>query len=133
MVRIFHLEEAVVFAGYQENIPEVMKSFDIFVMPSKQEAFGLVAIEAMAMQCPIILSSGGSAPEIVGEDEEFGMTMRPEDAFDLQRQLRYLIDHPEEREDLASRAREHVIQNYDQRARIFRTLEVYLDLLQSKK
>src|SRR6185312_1683974 len=87
MVAQFRLEDHVVFAGYQENIPEIMKAFDIFVMPSRQEAFGLVAIEAMAMECPIIISSGGSSDEIVGH-EEFGLTMRPDDAFDLQRQLR---------------------------------------------
>ena len=66
-LRVFHLEEFVHFAGYQENIPEVMRAFDIFVMPSRQETFGLVAIEAMAMECPIVISSGGSAAEIVGE------------------------------------------------------------------
>jgi glycosyltransferase involved in cell wall biosynthesis len=125
MVRQFHLEEHVVFAGYQENIPEVMRGFDIFVMPSRQEAFGLVAIEAMAMECPIVISSGGSAEEIVGEDSGFGLTMRPDDAFDLQRQLRYLLDNPMERVQMGQRAREHVKRNYDRRARLQKTLELY--------
>jgi glycosyltransferase involved in cell wall biosynthesis len=69
MVTQFRLEDHVVFAGYQDNIPEIMRAFDIFVMPSRQEAFGLVAIEAMAMECPIVISSGGSAEEIVGKEE----------------------------------------------------------------
>lgn len=125
MVRQFHLEEQVVFAGYQENIPEVMRGFDIFVMPSRQEAFGLVAIEAMAMECPIVISSGGSAQEIVGEEEDFGLTIRPDDAFDLQRQLRHLLDNPMERMQMGQRAREHVKRNYDRRHRLQRTLEVY--------
>jgi glycosyltransferase involved in cell wall biosynthesis len=125
MVGQFHLEEQVVFAGYRENIPEVMRGFDIFVMPSRQEAFGLVAIEAMAMECPIVISSGGSASEIVGENEDYGLTMRPDDAFDLQQQLRYLLDNPMERVQMGQRAREHVQLNYDRRSRLQKTLELY--------
>ena len=124
LVSKFHLDEHVIFAGYQENIPEVMSAFDIFVMPSRQEAFGLVAIEAMAMQCPIVISSGGSAAEIVGE-EDFGLLVRPEDPFDLQRQLREMIDNPKERSEMGRRARKHVLKNYDRKVRVFRTLELY--------
>jgi glycosyltransferase involved in cell wall biosynthesis len=125
MVSQFHLEDHVVFAGYHENIPEIMSSFDLFVMPSRQEAFGLVAIEAMAMECPIVLSSGGSADEIVGENERFGLTIRPDDAFDLQRQIRYLLDHPVERVQMGQRAREHVRRNYDRKDRLQKTLALY--------
>lgn len=124
MVAQFRIEEHIVFAGYQENIPEVMRAFDIFVMPSRQEAFGLVAIEAMAMECPIIISSGGSAEEIVGQ-EEYGLMMRPDSAFDLQRQLRQLLDSPIERVKMGQRAREHVKNNYDRKTRLLRTLELY--------
>lgn len=129
MVRQFHLDEHVVFAGYQQNIPEVMRGFDIFVMPSRQEAFGLVAIEAMAMECPIVISSGGSAEEIVGDKSDFGLMIRPEDAFDLQRQLRYLLDNPMERVQMGVRSRDHVKRNYDRRARLRKTLALYESVL----
>ena len=131
MVKQFGLEEQVVFAGFQENIPEVMQAFDVFVMPSKQEAFGLVAIEAMAMECPIIISRGGSAEEIIGK-EEFGLFTRPDDAFDLQRQLRYLLDHPEERLQMGKKAREHVKKYYDQTVRLRRTLDLYDQMLKKR-
>jgi glycosyltransferase involved in cell wall biosynthesis len=124
MVSQFRLGDHVVFAGYQSNIPEIMRAFDIFVMPSRQEAFGLVAIEAMAMECPIVISSGGSAEEIVGK-EEFGLIIKPDDAFDLQRQLRYLLDHPLERVHMGQKARNHVMANYDRKKRIVKTLTLY--------
>jgi len=124
MVSQFRLEEYVVFAGYQENIPEVMRAFDIFVMPSRQEAFGLVAIEAMAMECPIVISNGGSAEEIVGR-EEFGLTVRPNDAFDLQRQIRHMLDNPMERIQMGQRARAHVRANYDRQKRMIKSLRLY--------
>ncbi|HTL12005.1 MAG TPA: glycosyltransferase family 4 protein [Bdellovibrionota bacterium] len=132
VVSQFRIGAHVVFAGYQENIPEVMRALDIFVMPSRQEAFGLVAIEAMAMECPIVISRGGSADEIVGE-QEFGLLVRPEDAFDLQRQLRYLLDNPMERVRMGQAAREHVSHNYDRRVRLQRTLSLYERFLRQKE
>lgn len=131
MVVQFRIESAVIFAGYQENIPEVMSAFDIFVMPSRQEAFGLVAIEAMAMECPIIISSGGSAAEIVGQ-EEFGLMVRPDDAFDLQRQLRYLLDNPGERVQMGKKARIHVQTHYDRQKRLTKTLHLYARALKRR-
>jgi len=132
MVSQFGLENDVIFAGYQKNIPEVMRSFDVFVMPSRQEAFGLVAIEAMAMECPIVISSGGSADEIVG-NQQFGLTVRPDDAFDLQRQLRALLDQPIERVEMGKRARDHVRNTYDRQVRIRKTLELYTQVLLKRK
>ena len=124
MVAQFRLQEHVIFTGYQENIPEIMKSFDLFVMPSRQEAFGLVAIEAMAMETPIIISRGGSSSEIVGQDE-FGLTVRANDAFDLQAKLRYLLDHPETRQQMGMRGRGHVVANYDKQKRVAKSLSLY--------
>ncbi|MCM2277832.1 MAG: glycosyltransferase family 4 protein [Oligoflexia bacterium] len=132
MVTQFRIEDHVIFTGFEENVPEVMRAFDIFAMPSRQEAFGLVAIEAMAMECPVVISTGGSSREIIG-DEEYGVSMRPEDAFDLQRQLRYLLDNPELRATMARRSREYVLANYDRKRRLRQTLELYERALRRRK
>ncbi len=133
IVTQFRIEEHVVFAGFSDQIPEVMRAFDICVMPSRQEAFGLVAIEAMAMECPVIISRGGSAQEIVGENEDFGLTVRPDDAFHLQQQLRYLLDNPMERVRMGQRARQHVIANYDRKSRFLKTLKHYEKALRRRQ
>lgn len=132
MVAQFHLEKSVIFTGYLENIPEVMQAFDLFVMPSRQEAFGLVAIEAMAMECPIVISSGGSAREIVGQ-EEFGKLTRPDDAFDLQQKLRELIESEDLRKRMGHDAREHVKSKYDRRLRLQKTLQLYEEAYEKRK
>lgn len=47
---------------------EVFRASDVTVVPSRQpESFGLVAAEAMAFGCPVIVSSAGALPEVVGE------------------------------------------------------------------
>ena len=131
MVTPVRPRESVIFTGFQKNIPEIMRALDIFVMPSREETFGLVAIEAMAMETPIMISKGGSSTEIVGDDE-FGLTVRPDDAFDLQRQLRFLLDNPELRKKMGQLAREHVAQFYDRRVRIQKTLALYERALRSR-
>jgi len=132
MVSQFQLDGHVIFDGYQDNIPEVMRAFDIFVMPSKQEALGLVAVEAMAMECPIIISRGISARDVVGEGE-FGLLMRPGDAFDLQQSLRYLIDNPMKRVQIGQKARSHVVGYYDRRVRVHKTLDLFSRVLKQRE
>ena len=121
LVRQFRIEDHFVFAGFSNDVPEVMQAFDILVMPSRQEAFGLVAIEAMAMETAIVISQGGSADEIVG-DQRYGLTVRPEDPFDLQRQLSNLLERPEERKEIGIRARIHVMEHYERRVRLLKML-----------
>lgn len=133
MIRQFHLEDQFVLPGFMDNIPEVMSALDISVMPSRQEAFGLVAIEAMAMERPVILSQGGSAEEIVGTgDSRRGLMVRPDDAFDLQQKIKFLLDNPRERIEMGKRGRAHVLLEYDRKLRLSRTLEVYESALRAR-
>ncbi len=119
------LEKQVYFEEFQEDIPPVMGAFDIFVMPSREEAFGLVAIEAMAMGVPVILTNRGSAREIAGPNEEYGLLIRPDDAFDLQQKLRTLIGSDSLRHQMGQEGRAHVLQLFDRKRRVERTLETY--------
>jgi glycosyltransferase involved in cell wall biosynthesis len=132
MVNQFRLGDSIVFTGYQNNIPQVMGALDLVVMPSRQEAFGLVAIEAMAMGCPVVVSRGGSAKEIVG-DEDYGLTVRPDDAFDLQRQLRFLLENKDLRTQMGHRARAYVQASYDRRQRLTQTLSLYERILKRRR
>jgi glycosyltransferase involved in cell wall biosynthesis len=126
MVHQFRIQDHVVFSGYEENLPEVMRAFDVLVMPSSHESFGLVALEAMAMECPVILSDVGSAREWVGEGEqEFGLMVRPEDAFDLQKQIRVLIERPDWAREMGARARSRAVARFGRKARLFSLLSLY--------
>jgi glycosyltransferase involved in cell wall biosynthesis len=124
MVRQFRIEEHVVFEDYNDHVAETMQGFDVFVMPARRESLGLVALEAMAMECPVVLSDTGSAREVVG-NQEYGLTFRSDDAFDLQRKLRILVADAELRTEMGRLARQHVVKNYDRSLRLQRTLEIY--------
>ena len=67
MVKDFHLEEHVSFLGFvqKKRYFEYLRAMDVLVLPSKDEAFGIVNIEAMALGKPIIASNQGGIPEAV--------------------------------------------------------------------
>jgi glycosyltransferase involved in cell wall biosynthesis len=56
----------IIFSGVVPRAHSVMKAFDFLVLPSINEPFGMVLLEAMAAKVPIISSDTGGAPEIVG-------------------------------------------------------------------
>jgi len=52
------------FLGKQEPVEELLAVSDLFVLPSENESFGLAALEAMAVEVPVISSNAGGIPEI---------------------------------------------------------------------
>jgi glycosyltransferase involved in cell wall biosynthesis len=79
------------FAGYYSNAT-------IAVVPSVYEGFGLPAAEAMACGVPLISTSGGALPEVVGDA---GIIVPPADAEALAEELIFLLNNPEQRKKMA--------------------------------
>jgi glycosyltransferase involved in cell wall biosynthesis len=59
------LQEQVIMAGLQRNVPEWVQAMDVFVHASDKEPFGIVIIEAMALGKPVIAGSAGGPTEII--------------------------------------------------------------------
>ncbi|MCM3116039.1 glycosyltransferase family 4 protein [Neobacillus sp. MER 74] len=60
----------IIFTGYvfPEKMPEILSIADIIIIPSKwEEPFGVVALEAMAMKIPMIVTKSGGLIEVVNE------------------------------------------------------------------
>ena len=72
------IAQHVVWTGFREDVPTVMKAFDIFALTSVFEGFGLVLIEAMAARRPVVATSVSAIPEVVA-DGETGLLARPRD------------------------------------------------------
>ncbi len=63
------LEDHALFPGMRNDVPEILSCSDLFVLPSLNEGFGVVLLEAMAMKLPIIATKVGGVPEVVLDGE----------------------------------------------------------------
>jgi glycosyltransferase involved in cell wall biosynthesis len=66
------------FLGYRRDVPALMRTFDVFALPTRSEPFGKVVIEAMAAGCPVVASEVGGIPEIV-TNPDLGKLIAPDD------------------------------------------------------
>lgn len=126
-IRKLKLKETVVLLGYQENIPKILKSSDLFVLPSLKEAFGLVLLEAMAAQLPIIASNVGGIPEII-EDQKSGMLVEPGKSDLLAEKITMFIKNAPLRQKLAFLGY-HRVKEFDLKKMVQKTEEVYNSVL----
>jgi len=72
----------ILFAGYRNDVFELLKGFDVFVLPSLAEGLSIALLEAMAMRLPVIASHVGGIPEVFGECR-CGKLVQPKDASAL--------------------------------------------------
>ncbi|HTY37241.1 MAG TPA: glycosyltransferase family 4 protein [Bacteroidota bacterium] len=106
------VQDHVRFLPFTENVPQFMAAIDVFVMPSYSETFGLVLIEAMAMQKPVIATSAGGVPEIV-EDGKDGLLVPPRDEKALAEAIDLLLSDSSLRKALSARARLEALSRFD--------------------
>jgi L-malate glycosyltransferase len=92
------------FAPATEKVAEWLQKIDIFVLPSRSEAFSNSLLEAMACGCCVVASRVGGNPELIRHGEN-GMLFEAGDAGQLSRVLETLLDNPILRRQLAGRAR----------------------------
>jgi glycosyltransferase involved in cell wall biosynthesis len=92
------------FMGFREDVGSFLKSFDVFVLASKQEGMGTSVLDAQALGLPVVACRAGGIPEIVA-DRETGLLVPPGDPEALAAALLELAGDPGLREALGARAR----------------------------
>lgn len=99
LTRQLGLSGRVRFLGQRTDVPKLLAAADIFCQPNQTpEPFGLVFIESLWAQRPVLTTSLGGALEIV--DESCGLLVNPEDPKSLAEALRRLIQSPDLRRRL---------------------------------
>lgn len=98
------ITNSVIFAGFQphENVNIYYDAADIFVLPSREESFGIVLLEAMAHKLPLIGADNGGIKDIINHGIN-GLLFKTGDANSLVSALIYLIKNEKERIDMGNR------------------------------
>lgn len=113
-----------------ERIVELYSEAQVAVVPSLYEGFSLPAIEAMSCGVPLIATTGGALPEVVGEDGVTALQVQPGDSEALAAKIRFALGPTRLRDTIGKAGRRRVQENYSWRVTAERTVEHYHRLLQ---
>lgn len=111
----FGLERKILFAGKvaDDALPLFYNLADVFVLPSidSSEAFGIVALEAMASGLPVLASDLPGVRSVVQKGST-GLLFKPKDVTYLAKQLHYLLENPQVCNRLGKQGRNRVLERY---------------------
>jgi glycosyltransferase involved in cell wall biosynthesis len=107
--RRLQLADRVQFLGHVsfERLAAEYRRADVFCLPSRQEGFGIVFLEAMAAGLPIVAAGAAAVPEVVA-DGECGILVEPGNAVALASAIERLLANPDERRRLGAAGRRRV-------------------------
>jgi glycosyltransferase involved in cell wall biosynthesis len=100
------LGRAVSFLGHSEDVPARLAEADLFVLPSRSEAFPNAVLEAMSIGLPPIASSVGGVPEVI-EHERNGILVPPDDPAALASAICRFMADPAAAAQMGAAARVH--------------------------
>jgi glycosyltransferase involved in cell wall biosynthesis len=117
------ISDRVHFLGSRNDVSALMQSLDLVVVNSSVEPFGLVLIEAMACGAPVLAAISGGIPELI-EHSRTGWLIKYGNNQLLVDSIISLSESLETRQQIASRARQHVLESFSS-SRYLRELEEF--------
>ncbi len=118
------LKNRVHFLGWRSDAAALMAAFDMLLAPSLWEGFGLVLLEAMAQQTPIIASRVSAIPEVV-IDRETGLLVSPRDVNGLKDALNELLKDAALRQHMGMMGRDRLETAFSATRMVRETIELY--------
>ncbi|HEY8551224.1 MAG TPA: glycosyltransferase [Vicinamibacterales bacterium] len=132
LIRELGLERHVLLPGFRPDVLSLMKTFDVFVMPSITEGLGTSVLDALACRRPVVASRVGGIPEVV-EDGVTGLLVPPRDPDLLAEAIVRLLQDRELADRLASTGRQRVEERFTAERMVEETVAVYRRLLASRQ
>jgi glycosyltransferase involved in cell wall biosynthesis len=111
LVRTRHLESRVSFLGHREDVPALLRGADVFVLPSRSEAFPNGVIEAMAAGLPVVASGVGGLLDLI-QHGHTGLLVDPGSPDLLADALGHVLRDRAQAARLGQAAHAHVARSY---------------------
>jgi len=121
----------ILFTGKRRDIPEILASIDIFVMPSIAEGLPNALLEAMAMGKPIVTTEVGGIPEVI-KNEINGLLVPPRNAESLVTAIKTFLDNRHLAIKIGQRAKNYVEENLSIQTTTQKWESLYTVLLKEK-
>jgi glycosyltransferase involved in cell wall biosynthesis len=118
----------VIFTGWREDVLDLLKAMDIFVLPSiYPEPFPRTLLEASALKKPIVATKVGGVMEIV-KDGHTGVLVSPSNHYELASAIISLLENRDKAEELAVNARKFLEGNFTIEKHVREITNLYLEL-----
>ena len=124
------IADRVLFLGDCRDIPAILATADISVLPSASESLSNAVLESMAAGVPVVASNVGGNPELISGDR--GILVSPGDPNEVARAVKMLLENPELRARFAGNGQSFVRSRFAIDAVRRQYEELYRDLLRSK-
>lgn len=126
------LSDTCDFVDEIPNKSDYLESLDIFVSPSRKEAFGINMCEAMERSLPIVASRVDGIPEVV-EDGNNALLFESENSKDLADKLALMIENPELRQKMGENGRKRVEQLFNREKALKDHMLLYKEMTDKKR
>ena len=128
LVDSLKLSSAVQFLPFTKDVPKLLAGIDIVCLTSLSETYGLITLEAMAMQKPVVATHAGGVPEIV-EDGVNGLLVAPSDPDQLGQAIERILANPEAARTMVLNARSAVERKFDAKRQFEKVRECLYEVL----
>lgn len=108
LAKQFGAADKIEFLGQCRDIPEILAESDLFIMPSRREAFGMAILEAGMMKVPVIAANVGGIPDII-ENEKTGLLVEKENVEELAAAIQKMLEN----ENLMNELKENLYQKVE--------------------
>lgn len=121
------LADSVFLPGYVERPQRMLEDTDLMVLPSHTEGLPNAALEALAMNVPVLATAVGGTPEVI-EDGHSGRLVPPHDPEAMASAIEDFLDRPDAWAMMASRGRTSIADRFDFAARTREVERLYAEL-----
>jgi glycosyltransferase involved in cell wall biosynthesis len=128
LIKQSNLERHVLLPGFRPDVLSLLKTFELFVMPSVTEGLGTSLLDAMACRRAIVASRVGGIPEVVAHGET-GLLVPPKDPDALAGAIQRVLGDSDLAARLARAGRTRVEQRFTTERMVAETVGVYERLL----
>ncbi len=125
---ILGMDGSITFAGYRTDIARIIAAADLLVVPSHNEPFGRVVLEAMCFEKPVVAFGEGGPAEII-VDGETGILAGPGNVNDLARSILLLAEDPSRRSSLGRAGRRRVERFFNAERHVVAIQNIYDGIL----
>jgi glycosyltransferase involved in cell wall biosynthesis len=123
-VKKLGLESQVFFDGFRQDVPEILRSIDVYCLPSLWEGLPIGLIEAMAVSKAVIATNVDGSKDVIHHSEN-GLLVEPASPYELSRAITKLYHDRQLKSKLELSARTTIVNHYDITKSVKETEQVY--------